>query len=100
MKITKSEYKLAKRIVSEYENQQKQNFKSEYTCICCKSNKISVLDDMTIFYDNPEQCSWDGGTVSKIAFGYGSRFDTSTFFAGICDNCIEILTKDGLVIPS
>lgn len=64
--------------------------KNSYTCICCRKNKIKLLEGIY----------WENGAVEKISFGYGSRNDSRCFYLAICDDCIERAEKDGLVIDT
>ena len=38
---------------------------------------------------NPESQMWDNGDVMALHCGYGSRFDGTMGYIGICDDCIE-----------
>lgn len=59
--------------------------------ICGKIISTLYVDDNWL----PEEAMWNSAVVGKIIAGYGSKYDTDTFFIGICDNCIDQKLKDG-----
>lgn len=65
-------------------------------CICC-NEKIELLEKL---HDktNLEQNMWRDGEVGTIMPGYGSRYDMTMFYIGICDNCIEKKLKEKVLV--
>ena len=96
--ITKKELDKARAIIKAHQLQINKSTVNDYVCICCKTNKIKRDED---FGTNPleqEDGFWYNGTVEKISFGFGSDFDTASFYIAICDSCISKCVKDGLAI--
>lgn len=101
--ITKESFEKAQKIVNEYKKQFNKNLVVSRICVCCKKKEIKPLEqtglaDGNIKATKQEQGCWVGGTVSKISFGYGSIHDMRSFYVAICDECIEQLEKDGLIV--
>lgn len=98
--ISKSEFLESLKIVEHYNRQINRSLIKDLTCICCKKNTIRPygLDYGSIKASEQEKGMWDNGTVKNISFGYGSRFDTTSFFAAICDDCAEELLESDLVV--
>lgn len=69
-----------------------ENFK----CIIC-GKKIESLYFDSLEANSPEQGAWNGGVVEKLYMPYGSKFDSTIFIFGICDECIEKKFNDGLM---
>jgi len=65
-------------------------------CICC-SQEIKPLDRISNKKDI-EQNMWCDGEVSTIMPGYGSRYDMTLFYIGICDDCIEEKLKEKVLV--
>ena len=100
-KITKEKYLEAQKIVDEYRNGLMQSFVKDYVCICCKENKIELLCKDKLQGFDPlmqEQEMWNGGTVELISFGYGSSHDSESYYMSICDNCVEKLVAEHLIL--
>lgn len=102
-KITKKDFNKANKVVEKYNQQINKQFIKPLKCICCKQNEIKPLKGWALAngFVSPslqDTGSWDGGTVSKISFGFGSKFDMDKFFVAICDSCIKELIKSNMVI--
>jgi len=100
--INKEEYNSALDIVKQYERELNRKLIKDKTCICCKINVIKPMSGMSLDYGSVEPLKqevgpWDGGDVCRIDLGYGSRFDTSSFYIGLCDDCIEDLYRNGII---
>ena len=103
MKISKQEFEKAIEIIEAYKTQVNKSLIENRICACCKTNEIKPLEGMglsegKIKATEQEQGCWNDGTVEKISFGYGSKYDMRSFYIAICDNCIDELEKDGLVV--
>lgn len=101
--ITKQEFENAQQVVFEYKSEINKQLISKRTCICCKQKEVKPLEGMglaegSIKSTEQEQGCWNDGTVEKVTFGYGSRHDMRSFYVAICDDCIEQLEKDGLIV--
>ncbi len=63
-------------------------------CICCNEKIERFLFEGEINdeikEEVPEQCMWNDGVVGKLEAGFGSRYDTDSFYVAICDDCITI----------
>lgn len=100
--INTEEYNSALEIVKQYERELNRKFIKDKTCICCKINIIKPVDGMSLDYGSVEPLKqeigpWEGGDVCRIDLGYGSRFDMSSYYIGLCDDCIEKLENEGLI---
>lgn len=101
--ISKSEFLESQAIVEKYNRQVYRSLIKDLTCICCKKNIVKPLAGYGLDYGSikaseQEKGMWDNGTVQNISYGYGSRFDTTSFFAAICDDCAEELLESNLVV--
>ena len=101
--ITREEFDKAEQVVSDYHIQVNKILIKNHICICCKTKEIKPLENMGLadgYIKASEQDTgcWDNGTVQKIAFGYGSRYDMGYFFIAVCDDCMDKLIEDGLAI--
>lgn len=101
--ITKEEFEKAQQIISDYKVQLNKALVISRICVCCKKKEIKPLEGMglaegQIKATEQEQGCWNDGTVEKITFGYGSRHDMRGFYVAICDDCIEQLEKEGLIV--
>jgi hypothetical protein len=96
--ITKEEFEKAQQIINEYKEQLNKAFVISRICVCCKTKEIKPLEGEVIKVTQQEQGCWNDGTVEKITFGYGSKHDMRSFYVAICDDCIEQLEKDGLIV--
>ena len=93
------QYEEAKKQIKLYEENLYNPFIKEMTCICCKSNVVSPLEGYgSINPLNLEKGIWNNGAVEKISYGFGSKKDLETYFIAICDDCIEKLHQEGIVI--
>jgi hypothetical protein len=70
--------------------------KKSIKCICC-SQKIKPLDRISD-KENLENNMWRDGEVETIMPGYGSRYDMTLFYIGICDDCIEEKLKEKVLV--
>lgn len=95
---TKKEFKKAQQVINDYTIQVNKILVKSRICICCRTKEISPDDIVYGKATEQEQGCWDGGTVQKITFGYGSRFDLEAFYIAICDDCIGLLEKEGLAV--
>lgn len=99
--VTREEFEKSKHIVETYENQCVEEMTPVFNCIICKTKEIKSIHN-SIELKKLENGMWDGGTVLRMSFGYGSKWDCSSFYGGVCDDCIGnlydknevILTKD------
>jgi len=101
--ISKEEADKARQTIIDYEFQCNQSLVKDFTCISCKTNKITpclvfVGDHHSTKFTEQEKGMWDNGTVERISFGYGSKNDCSSFYISICDDCITQLEKDNIAI--
>lgn len=98
--ITKKKYNKALKIINDYKTQISNKNINDFTCCICEKNKIIRDNNLSSLIDPLEQhkCVWNGGTVEKINFGFGSNHDTQTFFIGVCDECINNLKQKKLII--
>ena len=92
--ISIDQFKEAQKIIADYEQQFREAFVGSHICICCKKKKIEP------FYGTPpilqqEDGTWKGGTVALISFGFGSIRDMERYYIAICDDCIDIATRNG-----
>ena len=96
--VTKSEYQQSLDKVKQYERQMQKELVSDYTCCVCKTNKITSPEGINTDVLDQESAVWDGGTVTRITFGYGSVHDSDAYYVAICDTCIPKLKKDQLIV--
>lgn len=99
--ITKEDFINAEKIVNDYKIQLNKTLIRSRICVCCRTKEIKPLEglfDGQIKVTAQEQGCWNDGTVEKITFGYGSRHDMRSFYIAICDDCVELFEKDGLII--
>lgn len=101
--MNREEYEKALFIVEEYEKEFNRSFIKNMICICCRTKTIKPASNMSLDAGciSPLEMhtgAWSDGTVELLTFGYGSRNDMSSFYAAICDDCIEDLEKNNLVI--
>ena len=70
-------------------------------CIVC-DKKIELLHDdvTTVNQDKYDILSrlYNSGVVDSFDAGYGSKYDGSTFYFGICDSCIEKKLKTSNIV--
>jgi hypothetical protein len=63
-----------------------------FKCIIC-DKKIELLydDDSAVNHNKHDIINrlYNNGVVDSFDAGYGSKYDGSTFYFGICDSCIE-----------
>jgi hypothetical protein len=77
-------------------------------CICCKKDRVSIVD---LTDDNPdieENLIWNQRGVEKfnkfdghcvvISPGYGSSHDGDRFILTICDDCIVDMEMEGILL--
>lgn len=103
MEISKEQYIQAQKVVDDYTQSVNKKFVKPFTCICCKKNEIKPiegfgLDNGSIKPTEQETGMWDSGDVVIISCGYGSEFDMSRFYAGICDECLKSLRDSGFIV--
>jgi len=71
-----------------------------FKCICCSVEitpcELSEEEEKEQQI-RPESWMWSHGTVERIFMGYGSNLDGNSYYIGICDNCIERKTKEGII---
>ena len=100
------EYLDALKIVEEHQRKINKSLVKPLLCICCKNKKIKPVKgsgtaDGSCKATEQEVGCWDGGTVSKIIFGYGStKYDGTSFYFALCDDCAENLEKDKIIVNS
>lgn len=76
------------------------------TCMCCNFNKVQLitpiypLDISCSDILNQENCLWEGGTVQKVGFGYGSCLDCQSFYIAVCDDCMKKAVDAGVATPA
>lgn len=70
----------------------------DYTCSTCKINKIRKGVDSYMDPLRQEKSMWNGGTVTKLTFGFGSIHDTDSFYMAVCDDCLIKLIVDNKVV--
>ena len=83
--VSREEYEKSRQIVEEYKNQCVEQMTPVFKCVICKTNEIKVLHDSV--------------ELNKLENG---MWDCSSFYGGVCDDCIGdlydknevILTKD------
>jgi len=94
-----SEEKVAEalKVITEYKEDILKLYVTEYTCACCRANKIERLYPNHIPFLKQEQDSWKNGTVSLLTPGFGSKHDMEGYYIGICDECISTLKEKGLI---
>lgn len=101
---TKEQFNKSKEIIREYKNNLIQSDKINKTCSICNINKIEYMDYMSFPESKTrlelDKLNWKYGTVSKVSFGYGSRYDGESYFIVICDKCISQLKKNKLIVDS
>ncbi len=102
-KITKAKAEQAKKTLDKFNRDLNKKFIHDFTCICCRKNKITPtlnygLDAGAIDPLKQQTGMWDNGAIELVSPGYGSSFDTDSFFIGICDPCIKDLHDKKLVV--
>ena len=97
-KITKEDYKKALELISDYELQLNQKFIKDYVCIACNKNKIKPLYPEGVNPLSQENDMWNNGNVIYLCCGYGSRFDSDSYYFGLCDDCLEKGLENNKVI--
>ena len=55
-------------------------------CVVCKKELRILHND-----GNPATSCWHDGAVDNFIAGYGSKYDTTHFIVGICDDCLDDL---------
>lgn len=75
-----------------------EKFVHEMTCVVCKKNKIKPLKGHQVPALDQDKGMWEGGTVQKVTFGYGSSLDMDSYYMAICDSCASSLKKEGLAV--
>jgi len=63
-----------------------------FKCIVCDKKIDLIHNDVTaVSHDKHDILSrlFGDGVVDSFNAGYGSKYDGSTFYFGICDSCIE-----------
>lgn len=100
--ISKEKYQKSLEIVDSYRQQElEKHIKKQYVCICCKENKIDLfhygINNDEILFKQESFC-WDNGTLEKVTFGFGSRFDGESFYMAICDDCVSNLIEEKLIV--
>ncbi len=97
--ITKEEFINAQKIVDIYNLQISKDVIKDYTCICCKENKVKLFTrDFTQDPLKQEGLMWSGGAISLLECGFGSKNDGSKYYIAICDECIEKMENDKIVV--
>lgn len=94
--ISKEEHDKALGVIQEYNRQLNLKYVHNRICCVCKENSVDKIEPSSTQPLKQEQGMWNDGVVEKISFGYGSRYDMSSFYIAICDDCIEDLLKSGL----
>jgi hypothetical protein len=63
-------------------------------CIICEK-ELEILH-----YDikNKGHHLCNNANIADFTVGYGSRFDTNNYIFGLCDDCLEIKLKKGILI--
>jgi hypothetical protein len=72
--------------------------KTSYTCIVCQTKELKLLRSERIDPLKQELAWWANGQVDRVDFGYGSNYDTASFYIGICDDCITKAIEKGLIV--
>ena len=62
-------------------------------CIVC-GKELVQLEPTDI---EPAKGMWDGAGVDDFLVGYGSHHDMEMFTIGICDDCIDLKIKEGVI---
>ena len=68
-------------------------------CICC-NRKLALMSNIDSKIIGPlaqEELVMVDGTICRINTGYGSKYDTRSFYIAICDDCISAGLKKGTV---
>lgn len=64
-------------------------------CVCCgKELNLSEYNKGGISLDM-SSANWEGGGISEISFGFGSKRDGDVYFLGICDECVDTNFQNG-----
>jgi len=74
-------------------------FVKDKKCICCKTTILKPLyppEEITLNPLEQERGPWDGGIVTLISGGYGSRHDLESYYIAICDSCLSKLKEEGI----
>lgn len=95
--LTQQQFEDAKKLIEDYEQQLRQAHVTSRVCMCCRETIISPVFGLPPILKQ-EQGAWGKGTIALISFGYGSRNDLDSFYAAICDNCINKAEADGVAI--
>lgn len=101
--ITRNDFEKAEKVINAYKVELNKALVVSRICVCCRTKEIKPLEgtglaEGQIKATEQEQGCWNGGTIEKVTFGYGSRHDMRDFYVAICDDCIEQLEKDGLIV--
>jgi hypothetical protein len=101
--MTPEEYKKVKEDINQYEMEINKSLIPKMVCICCYNTQIKPLEGYGLDYgaispSKMDEGMWNNGTVVKVHPGYGSKFDGFSFFAAICDECVEKLFNQKLII--
>lgn len=99
-KVLTIQYEKAKKTVQKYLAERSRELIKPHTCICCKKNKISIVDFERDYAPDPTNQQGEftkSGVIEKILCGYGSKHDTTCFYIAICDECITDLIKNNHV---
>lgn len=67
---------------------------SNRKCICC-DKQINCMEFEEELSDESQM--WINGVTDKITCNYGSKFDESRLIISICDSCIELKLKEGVI---
>ena len=63
-------------------------------CICC-GEKLKFIGHGDF---DPSVDMWQKAGVHQFVPGFGSRYDSTEFVVGICDDCLTKKLEDGLII--
>lgn len=95
--VTKEDVDKAARLIADFNKERNLALVKPLTCCVCKERQLNPINPEQIHPSEQDKGMWDGGIISKITAGYGSRRDMESFFIAICDECIDELEKEGLV---
>ncbi len=101
--ITKEEFEQAEQVIVDYKRQLNKSLIVNKVCVCCRNKEIKPIEGMGlsegyIKATEQEKGCWGDGTVERVTFGFGSRYDTRSYYIAICDDCVQQLEKDGLIV--
>ncbi len=102
-KVTKAQARKAVKTLETFIHGVNKQFIKDLTCVCCKENKITPIKGYGLEQGHvnalkQDEGAWHGGVVQRMYPGYGSKYDTDSFFAAICDPCIQKLSDNKIIV--